>query len=69
MKQLTRIEMKSILGGILAGTCQGLWSNPYSGGPDVRLTGLSAADASSADVHWCCDSCCTASWADHGGCA
>lgn len=71
MKQLTRIEMKNVFGGYMPadGTCQGLFSNPNPGGPNVLLTGLSSEGAQTAEVHWCCDSCCTATWADHTGCA
>lgn len=68
---LTRLQMKRVKGGHesgLGGTCQGLYSNPVSGGPNVRLTDLSKAEAEKADVNWCCDSCCSATWADHSGC-
>lgn len=64
---LTRLQMKNVKGGH-AGTCQGLYANPWPGGDNIRLTNLSAEDAQSADLHWCCDSCCQATWADHSGC-
>jgi hypothetical protein len=66
MKKLSRDEMKKVIGGQNApGTCQALIAAD-SGGYFV-ITGISASTASGASgmVHWCCDSCGTATWAVH----
>lgn len=66
---LTREQLKKVVGGLMAsGTCQcenpGSWENPI-----VGLSLKEAKDCSSGSGgHWCCDSCCDASWADHTDC-
>lgn len=68
MKQLTREEMKNVLGGNFppGGSCA--YSQPHgsaSGGMVVTYN-VSRADAESGAAsfggNWCCDSCATASW-------
>lgn len=71
---LTRDQMKMILGGQMepggGGTCQAQTFDEF--GTSYAITGLSKDDAvlnaNYNQSHWCCDSCCTATWADHTGC-
>lgn len=72
MKKLMRQELKSLKGGVWDPTrtdCQCENSGSY----DSPVTGLTMAQAKQCSMetssHWCCDSCCTASWADHSGCS
>ena len=60
MKKLSRDEMKKVMGG---GTSQALIS--VNGGGQTVIQGLSSSEASGMEgmVHWCCDSCSSASWA------
>lgn len=64
---LTRLQMKKVKGG--HGTCQAEIPTEYG---SVPATDLSLDDAKlnaeTYHTHWCCDSCCTATWADHTGC-
>ena len=66
---LSRLQMKKVKGGHSSGTCQ--YEAPTEFGT-VPITGMSMADAKENarinGTHWCCDSCCTATWADHSGC-
>ncbi len=61
---LSREQMKNVKGGY-EGTCQALIEPGMAGNPPVVVTGLSMGEASGANgmIHWCCDSCSTASWA------
>ncbi|MBS1620438.1 MAG: hypothetical protein JST10_00770 [Bacteroidetes bacterium] len=65
-KKLSKTEQKMILGG---GTCQ--YEAPTEFGT-TWVDGQSMQDArlnaTSLGTHWCCTSCCTASWANHAGC-
>jgi hypothetical protein len=71
---LTRSQLKKVLGGGggdgtgSGGNCQALVSGNEGG--TVVLEGMDASTAQNvADmIHWCCDSCCTATWAYHNGC-
>ena len=70
--QLSKKEMRNIKGAMAppngGGTCQVQLSKEYS---NVVVTGLSkdAASSLSTAIHWCCDSCCTASWSDKSSCS
>ncbi|MDO8997843.1 MAG: hypothetical protein Q7U77_14550 [Sediminibacterium sp.] len=63
---LTRLQMKRVKGG--HGTCQALVQN--SNGDINVIENQTAGSASSAPgmLHWCCDSCCTASWSYKDNC-
>ena len=66
---LTRSQMKTILGGLSSGgNCQALV--PGNNGGTVVLEGIDSSTAQNAPgmIHWCCASCCTASWSYHDGC-
>ncbi len=69
MKKLDRQQMKNLKGGIVPdeGNCQ--CENPGGEGP---ITGgdspWAQQCASEAGGHWCCASCCTATWSDKTGC-
>jgi hypothetical protein len=57
MKNLTRDEMKKVMGG--DGSCQA-----YVDGINfVNLSMAEAKDTVAGGGHWCCSSCDTASWA------
>jgi hypothetical protein len=70
MKVLSRNEMKQLVGGLLdtGGGCQvenrGSYDRTLSA-DSLREARLMAADLGG---HYCCASCCTATWADHTGC-
>jgi bacteriocin-like protein len=65
MKKLSISEMKKIEGGKYQLGCQA--QNP--GSYDNPVVGLNYSQASTfGQGHWCCSSCCTATWADHTGC-
>jgi len=68
MKKLERKQLKTLKGGVAAGggTCQA-----QDGDCSVFINlSKDQAQSISAQVggHWCCDSCCTATWAVHTGC-
>lgn len=68
---LTRSEMREIRAGKatpVCGSCQ--YQNPGGEGPVTCLSGAEAqSDSQRYGGYWCCSSCCSASWADHTGCA
>jgi len=68
MKKLSKDEMKKVMGGLAQPTCQALVIGGQ--GDPVVIEGQTASSAANAPnmIHWCCDSCCTASWAYHDGC-
>lgn len=51
-------------------SCQALVQQGSNSQGTVVIEGLSSGAASSYPgmIHWCCDSCCTATWAYHDGC-
>jgi hypothetical protein len=66
---LTISQLKRIFGGqASSGNCQALVTGGT--GDLVVIEGQTATSAQNAPnmVHWCCDSCCTASWSYHDGC-
>jgi hypothetical protein len=67
MKKLERNEMKHLKGGV-APSCQ--YENP--GSYESPVGGLTRAQAEGASNemggHWCCASCCSASWSNKTGC-
>ena len=69
-RSLSKAEQKMVNGGVAQPTCQAEVPTEYGYAP---VTGLNIGDAklnaSTYHTHWCCDSCCTATWADHTGCA
>lgn len=69
-RALSRSEQRKVMGGLQpGGNCQAQFPTEYG---YTTATGLSAADAKlnaeANHTHWCCDHCCTATWADHTGC-
>ena len=73
MKKLSKDEMKMVVGGLednspVSGNCQALVRGGL--GDAVVIETLSPGEASGINdmIHWCCDSCCTASWAYHDNC-
>jgi hypothetical protein len=70
---LGKEEKRRISGGLedpnYGGTCQAWIQTEYG---YTLMTNLSRQDAegsaTKAGEHWCCSSCCTATWADHTGC-
>jgi hypothetical protein len=65
MKKLSKDQMKHFVGGVYELKCQA--QNP--GSYDNPVVGLSYQAASTfGQGHWCCKSCCQATWADHTGC-
>ncbi|MEO5947767.1 MAG: hypothetical protein ABIP79_13195 [Chitinophagaceae bacterium] len=70
MKKLDRLQMKNLKGGIESGTkCQ--CQNPGGEGPiisDEYDPSWASQCAATVGGHWCCASCCTASWSDHYYC-
>ncbi len=65
---LSRSEMKKIMAG--SGTCQTLDTPPGApAGTGYVNTGVMYGSASDGShTHYCCDSCCSASWSVHTGC-
>lgn len=74
MKLLSNEEMKKVMGGIedpgdFGANCQALVERSDGNGTTVIQSQTSdSAQNAPGMVHWCCDSCCTASWAYHDGC-
>ena len=66
MKNLSRNEMKKVIGGKTAGTCQALTPN---GVLFVDQTSAQAQQEVSGGGKWCCDSCCSSTWASKATCA
>lgn len=69
MKKLSKDEMKKVMGGVMAANCQALVTRSDGSGTTViENQTYDSASTASGMVHWCCASCCTASWAYHDGC-
>jgi hypothetical protein len=59
MKSLSRNEMKKVMGGVVAGTCQSLVNGVHF----VNMSKSEALQTVAGGGRWCCDSCGSASWA------
>ncbi len=68
---LSRSEMKKIMAGSNNdATCQALVKRGDGSGGTVVIENQTPGSAAGAPgmIHYCCSSCCTATWAYHSGC-
>jgi hypothetical protein len=69
---LTRSQLKQIVGGEAGtgggGNCQAQVVGGEGGLIVIEDQTASGAQNAPNMVHWCCDSCCSASWAYHDNC-